>query len=465
MKLTSLLRPLTFVAIAMAFAATACEDELPPRPSPPDAMTPLPTGSGSPDAGTQDAAASDLPVGDARDTSGDIADAGDANDVAAEASPGDAEGREPLYVVAGTVFGTPPVSYVVTTRSLAAGTKVAYEGGLPLFGGAVIFGTERAGHFFVGSGETPVLTRWEVSPDGDFRKGASMSLAAHGFSNTLTNEGGAVFLSPTKAYFIHQEDLKAIVWNPTTMEITGTLSLPAELKRDGFLLVLDGKARRRGNDLYLVASWADHTNGKYPAGSLLVTIDVTTNAVVAKEVDPRCGQLFDSVVLGNGDIYYGSTSWVAATNRVLGDGFGGEPCILRLANGQRRFDPAFQIRLRPLFGSAAGALVAGGGTNVFVRALDETLVKIAADSTPGDVAGAEAWRWWRLDLATMATTKIDSLAPSAAGGTEFTVDGRVFTSVSKKDFSETTLVEMTTAGGPQPGMVLRGYAERAIRVH
>jgi hypothetical protein len=466
--LTPVARWLSLITSVVLVLAAGCEDPLPPLPTRPDAANPAPINPGPVDAGVPDVVSSDVVVKDGADggVDGDFGGNLDARDggAANDASDGGADvGPAPIFVLGGTVFGTPTVTYVVTSRSLEAKTIVDYEAGLPLFGGAVVLGPELTGHFFVASGESPTITRWAVSAEGHFSKGPTMSLAAHGLSSALINPGGAIFLSPTKAYFIHQEELKAVIWNPTTMEITGTLALPAELVRPGFVVVLDGKAQRRGKDLYLVASWADHTNGKYPAGSLLVTIDTTTDTVVSKEVDSRCGQLFDSVALPSGDIYYASTPWVAATNRVLGKDVGGEPCILRLPNGQRRFDPAFQADMRTLFGSTAGALVSGGGTTAFVRVLDETLVKFTSTTIPADVAGAEAWVWWRLDLSTMATSKTN-LPPSAAGGTEFTIEGRVFTSVSKQDFSETTLVEMTAPGGPKPGMVLRGYAESGLRV-
>lgn len=46
-----------------------------------------------------------------------------------------------------------------------------------------------------------------------------------------------------------------------------------------------------------------------------------------------------------------------------------------------------------------------------------------------------------------------------------TVERAVYPSLSKKDFSETTLIEMTAAGGPKLGLVARGYLESGLRVH
>jgi hypothetical protein len=372
----------------------------------------------------------------------------------------------PLYVLGGTVFGTPAVSYVVPVRSLAAGTAVDYMAGIPIVGGAAVYGPERAGHFFVGSGETPTLTRYEVSPDGVFTRGKTLGLAGQGFSTALVNRSGVVFLSPTRAYFIHQEDLKAVVWNPTTMEIVRSIELPPELNRPGQVVVFDGKAQRQGSDLLLVATWADHINGRYPAGALVLTIDTGTDTVVAREEDARCSQLFDSMRHPSGDLYYACSTWSAATNRVLGAEFAAPSCLLRIRAGQRRFDPDFHLEVASLTGGqVAGGLIPGPGGEGFIRVLDEALFPIAASATVSDVTGAEAWRWWRLNLDELTAAPVTALAPSAAGGTEIAIDGKVYTSLSREDFSETTLIDLAAPEGPRPGLVARGYLDGGLRVH
>jgi hypothetical protein len=376
------------------------------------------------------------------------------------------EGAGPLYVLGGTVFGTPLVSYVVPVRSLAAGTAVDYAAGIPIVGGSALYGPERAGHFFVGSGETPTLTRYEISREGVLSQGKSLSLAGQGFSTALVNRSGVVFLSPTKAYFIHQEDLKAVVWNPTTMEIEGAIELPPELQKPGYGVVFDGKAQRQGSDLLLVATWADHTNGRYPAGAVVLTIDTDTNTVVAKRDDPRCSQVFDSMKHPSGDIYYACSTWSAATNRVLGAEFAAPSCLLRIRAGQRHFDPDYYLKIADLTGGqVAGGLIPGRGTEGFIRVLDEALFPIVPTATVAEVTGAQAWRWWRLDLDARTAAPLDGLAPSAAGGTEIAIDGTVYTALSKQDFSETTLIDLAAPEGPRLGLVARGYLDGGLRVH
>jgi hypothetical protein len=371
---------------------------------------------------------------------------------------------QPLYIVAGTIFGMESVTYVVPVPSLAAGTPIDYGQGIEVPGGAGVYGRDRAGHFFVGSGDSPILTRWDVTADGKLTQGKTLSFANYGLSNALVNNSGVVFLSPTKAYFIHQEDLRGVIWNPSTMEIVGALALPPELKKDGFVVVFDGKAQRQGDDLHLVATWANHTDGKYPPGAMVVTIDTTSDAVVSKELDARCSQVSDSMKDPNGDLYYSCSSWSAATHRVLGAEYAAEACLLRIRKGERQFDPSFYVKLSELTGGqVAGALVPGRGAEGFIRVLDEQMFPTAG-KTVREVTGAEAWRWWRLDLDKMTASVIDGLAPSAAGSTELNIDGAVYTSLSKSDFSETTLIEMTAMAGPRSGLVLRGFVHNALRL-
>lgn len=81
-----------------------------------------------------------------------------------------------------------------------------------------------------------------------------------------------------------------------------------------------------------------------------------------------------------------------------------------------------------------------------------------------DVSRAPAWHWWRLNLDTKMAAPT-TLAPGSAGATEFVIDGAVYTSISKEDFSETTLVEMTAPGAPKIGLSVKGYVHAGIRLH
>jgi len=98
------------------------------------------TGAGGA-GGSAEAAASDAGAIEAR-----------LSDTAVPPSP---DAAQPLYIVAGTIFGTSEVTYVAPVRSLAAGTQIDYAKALEITGGAGVYGPERTGHFFVGSSESP----------------------------------------------------------------------------------------------------------------------------------------------------------------------------------------------------------------------------------------------------------------------------------------------------------------------
>jgi hypothetical protein len=150
---------------------------------------------------------------------------------------------------------------------------------------------------------------------------------------------------------------------------------------------------------------------------------------------------------------------------VQGAPFAAPSCLLRIRPGERRFDPQFYVEASKLTGDqVAGSLVPGRGAEAFIRVLDEKMFPVKPGATVREVTGAEAWRWWRLDLDKMAATPTQ-LAPSAAGATEINVGGTVYTSLSKKDFSETTLIEMTASGDPRIALTARGFVDTGLRMH
>jgi hypothetical protein len=173
------------LAAIVAVAALACEDDRDGgAPTLPDAAVAAGGAGGTAGTSGNGGSGGAAVALDAAVTSDGGSDAGARADVASDAGSG---GAQPLYLLGGTIFGTPSVSYVVPVSSLAANTPVDYTAGVPIVGGAALYGPERAGHFFVGSGESPTLTRFEVSPSGVFTKGKTLSLAGLGFSSACSS--------------------------------------------------------------------------------------------------------------------------------------------------------------------------------------------------------------------------------------------------------------------------------------
>ena len=346
--------------------------------------------------------------------------------------------------------------------SLSASTSIDYERVLQVAGGASVFGQSGGRFFGLGKGEEPTITRFDVSADGVPVEAGTLSLLAYGIANTWIDPGLVPILSETKAYIIDSSQMQVIVWNPSTMTVTGSFPLegvslpdhetlfePDPTLRDGHLLI--GALHNRGDVTATV--------------STLVVLDVESDGPVRVARDERCGGLWDSVLDSRGDVYLATGVWDAAQNRTLGDAISGTPCLVRVKAGQTEFDPEYFVEMSTFAaGRTAGALVGGAGDQAFIKVLDEAgLGEIGAESFDDVWSGAH-WQWWRIQLGSSAAAEATgSMPPSAAASGMLSVDGTAFVRNAAADFSETTLLDMS-GGEPRAELTLRGFPYGIVRV-
>jgi hypothetical protein len=102
----------------------------------------------------------------------------------------------------------------------------------------------------VSHAEAPVVSRFSVGAEGALVDAGSISFA--NYVNDATFYSQEV-VSATKAYLLGEGEL--IVWNPSTLEITGTLTLPELPAREGIqpYVALDRGAVARDGQLGLLA--------------------------------------------------------------------------------------------------------------------------------------------------------------------------------------------------------------------
>jgi hypothetical protein len=93
---------------------------------------------------------------------------------------------------------------------------------------------------FIGDNERLVFQRYEVNADYSFTLAGEFSLQGYGV-DYINNQ--PLFFSPTTAYYVDAPRGQIIVFNPTSMEITGDIQVP-QLLRDDYLVWLGGFARR-----------------------------------------------------------------------------------------------------------------------------------------------------------------------------------------------------------------------------
>jgi hypothetical protein len=308
-----------------------------------------------------------------------------------------------LYLVAASfITGDDIETYLVTTETFDESTSIDPTNGPKLLGGIdVVVG---GGGIFAPDSNGPELVRYEIDAKNQLKKSAELSFAGVGMTALYGNY--VYVVSETKGYVFDPEGPRIVVWNPSTMKLTGKQIELAAVSREGWspnltLGLVNQGALRRGSQLLAPLSWSDQDgNSRYASGVLV--LDTERDEVVAVDDDERCGEAMTSVAAPNGDIYFFPPAWSATTHYFTDDH---KPtCILRVPAGKNEFDPDYELDLSALgSGSAAAGAIPDGKTGFFFLSADQGLW----DKRASDLDAF--WRIWHYDFESKKSHEVTSL--------------------------------------------------------
>ena len=86
---------------------------------------------------------------------------------------------------------------------------------------------------FIGEPSSPTILRFSLGDDGELNEDGTLSLGNYGLEDAAIDDWGVNFISPTKAYFFTLKEGVTVVWDPSTMEITGEIPAPEGYVREG----------------------------------------------------------------------------------------------------------------------------------------------------------------------------------------------------------------------------------------
>jgi hypothetical protein len=364
-----------------------------------------------------------------------------------------------------SIFGADgPTGYALHSYSLEAGTMVDLEQSIEVPGGTSVFALEGSGEVFVGSGESPVLQKLEVGPDGSFTPLGELSFGAFGVANTWFRQEHVQIVSPTKGYVFDGPNARIFVWNPRELTLEETIPLD-ELLIDDWTGDFGYLAFRREGELLLTFNWRDPDFYAVRDETALVVIDTETDDVTI-ERRAGCGEMTLGAEAADGTIYFSSGVHGASVFRTEGTAQGPEPCLLRVLPGERRFDPDFERALDTLTGDRpTGDLVPAGDGAGLLRVFHESEVEIPADASAFDLRGLGGWRWWRVDLDSLETEELVDSPFGAANTLSFRVGDAAYLLRLAPDFSASTILEASASEAPRPGIVVPGVVQSLVRVH
>ena len=348
-----------------------------------------------------------------------LAACGDDDDGDDDGPTPDAGAPTAAYALASVVIdGDNRTTYVQVLPGLPTG-HVTNTAAIEIAGNGVMLTQGR--NVFVGLAEEPTWVRYTVGADGAIAESgrlsfANLGLAAIDYGNTIVDA--------TTAVSVASAEHLAIVWNPTTMTITGTVDLPHLAPADAAFATEVWTTLAHDGKVYIPGRWADWTHGAILAKVQMTIFDPVARKVVAVAEDDRCASGGRAVFGKDGHLY------------VMGDGrnyaaqmyanAAGTPapknCLLRIKSGATDFDPDFHVEIPALTGGyeSVGELetaVQGSGL-AFSKLFYPAELPDGVEPTSFDFWGYPAFKMWRIELGDEPKAVVVEGAPFSTIGFE-----------------------------------------------
>jgi hypothetical protein len=335
-----------------------------------------------------------------------------------EAPAPPAGGGGPLYLVAPAFFNGDDVeTYLITTTSFDTSTRFDPTSGARILGEIVPI--VHNGAVYATDGRAPVIARYDVGPDDQLVKGAELSFAGVGITDIAS--WFVYIVNDTQGYVFDPAGRRIVVWDPSTMALTGTQIDLTALDRPGWTprLALEVFSPwRQGSQLFIPTAWVGQDEERRFATGLLV-LDTDRNEVVASAEDERCGEGYMTVATANGDHYFFPSAFSSPQHFYAEQR--GPTCVLRVLAGQSTFDPDYRLDLSALgSGSAAVGGVPDGAGGFFFASADDTLWNEPENN------GGEFWRLWHYDFETGASRSLDTMPVWAGDPYYVVVDQKLY---------------------------------------
>jgi hypothetical protein len=385
----------------------------------------------------------------------DVADAGDGDGDGDAADAGEHE-SEARYVIATAVTDDSggASTYVAVLDSLEADeldlSRASEFGGWSDMG---VIGE----WIFVSSGEAAEIERFTVNEDLLLEAAGAIS-----FSNYTSDANfyAQELVSPTKAYLATGSEF--VIWNPSTLEITGTLAFPDDVQpRDGIEpnLAVDRGAVVRGDRLYATLTWTDTENLNMLPDSRIVVVDVENDEVV-DVLEVPCPDLNVADSDEEGNLYF--SNWVYSPGATLL--YGDEPaCVVRIPAGSEQLD-SFRYDYADATGHE-GAVMSYLGDGKW---LYSTFLGDPAEHDPDDDwfdwLFGDTWQLDVLDVDNGTTTKVSGIPQNGGGYYASRFDDVTHVLIPEESYTATSVYALDSNGKATRKLHTRGWSTRLFKL-
>jgi hypothetical protein len=367
--------------------------------------------------------------------------------------PGDA-----VYAISSTVLGeTSDTSYLSLLSTLDV-TEIDYTQARE-YPGRTSNATYN-GWLFVADAEAPIVTRYSVNEDGTLHEDGRLSFSKYGGSVSL-DDWSNTFISATKAYLLIYAEGLHVVWNPTTLELTGEIP-GGDLVRAG--LDLDGSTGVvRGNRFYRTVFWKDWQRYESSTDQFLAIIDTDTDTLQPLVKETRCPALNNRIERDEqGNLYF--SNWIYNVTETLVRN-APKSCALRINAGSDSFDPSWVLRFADLAeGREASALSYLKDGKGFINVFHNERVTIDPSTNPRDLAFSTNWRLWSVNLNARSAQLIEGIDWLAGGYSTVKLDNRTFVLVPGDEYDKTHVYEVSDNGKAELRFDTRGFTYQLVRL-
>lgn len=197
------------------------------------------------------------------------------------------------------------------------------------------------GHVFVWDPESAVYTRYAVDDALNLSEDGAVSFANLGGSGNVMTQ----FISSTRAYSLTRRNLEIIVWNPSAMQVLGSISVPEGI--DPNYAELDyGEPALFGDYVAWPINWGDSKALRFKPELAVILAKANSEEPALIARDRRCGGGWSLFVDDAGDLYATGNAWFGFAH-FFGAERAAQPrdCVLRIKKGSTQFDPAYQVDL------------------------------------------------------------------------------------------------------------------------
>jgi len=318
-----------------------------------------------------------------------------------------------------------------------------------------------AGWLFVAPPDRPVITRYAISDTGALVAEGEISFANYGLEFVYIDEWALTFISATKAYLTNFDDGSIIVWNPTTMELTGEIPPLQSLVRPNLSLNNSGTVVR-GNRMFQIVFWSDWEAYATSTEQYLAVYDTDTDTNIALVPEQRCPGLSNRVDRDEaGNLYFSNWVWNVSETLIRG---APSSCALRIPPDAETFDPAWIHDFRQSTEGREAAMYAylGDGKGL-LNVFHSERVTYDGNSDPAELAQTPNWRLWSVDAAGGVGAPVEGSDWMTGGASTFHLDGRAFVFTPSADYATTQISEIVD-GRSVPAFEVAGWSYQFFQV-